>query len=307
MRVVFMGTPSFAVPSLEAVARLHQVVAVYTRPDAISGRGRTTRPSPVKQEAIGLGLDVHTPVTLRDPVEHGALLRLAPDVGVVAAYGLILPPEVLAVARLGFLNVHASLLPRWRGAAPIQRAILAGDDVTGVSIMRMEEGLDTGPYCEQVETRVGDKNGQSLTEELARLGASALVRTLDEMATGTCEWSDQEDERATYAAKVTKDDVRLMPDLSSAEVVRRVRASSRRAPARVVVGGATLTVLDATVVAADVSKGIAGRRGVSVVLGVADGAVELLRVKPEGRNEMDAPAWLRGSGLHEDTAWKSAV
>ncbi len=307
MRVVFMGTPSFAVPSLEAVAHNHDVLAVYARPDAVSGRGRRTRPSAVKQAAIRLGLDVRTPVTLRDPAEQEALRELGPDIGVVAAYGVILPREVLSAARLGFVNVHASLLPQWRGAAPIQRAVLAGDPVTGVSIMRMEEGLDTGPYCEQLETDIGAKNAQALTEELAILGAGALIRTLDKMTTDTCVWTTQDEGRATYAAKVTKEDVRLAPDLSAAELVRRVRASSRQAPARAIVGAVSLTVLEAETASSDVPMGIAAYAGSSIVLGTAEGSVRLLRVKPEGRNEMDAAAWLRGSTIREDTPWKSAL
>jgi len=307
MRVVFMGTPSFAVPSLEALAQNHDVLAVYTRPDAVSGRGRSMRPSAAKQAAISLGLEVHTPAALRDPGEQEALRELGPDVGVVAAYGVILPREVLSAAHLGFVNVHASLLPRWRGAAPIQRAMLAGDPVTGVSIMRMEEGLDTGPYCEQLETDIGAKNAQALTEELAILGADALIRTLDKMTTDTCVWTTQDEERATYAAKVTKQDVRLAPDLTAAELVRRVRASSRQAPARAIVGAASLTVLEAETAPSHVPVGIAACAGSSILLGTAEGGLRLLRVKPEGRNEMDAAAWLRGSSIQEDTPWKSAL
>lgn len=307
MRVVFMGTPSFAVPSLEALAQNHDVLAVYTRPDAVSGRGRSMRPSAVKQAAISLGLDVLTPVALRDPGEQEALRKLGPVVGVVAAYGFILPREVLSAARLGFVNVHASLLPRWRGAAPIQRAILAGDPVTGVSIMRMEEGLDTGPYCEQVETSIGAKNAQALTEELARLGADALIRTLYKMTTDTCVWTTQDEEHVTYAAKVAKEDVRLAPDLGAEELVRRVRASSRQAPARAIVGADTLTVLEAETAPSDVPEGIAACAGSSIVLGTADDGLRLLRVKPESRNEMDAAAWLRGSSIQEDTPWESAL
>lgn len=307
MRVVFMGTPSFAVPSLEALAQNHDVLAVYTRPDAVSGRGRSMRPSAVKQAAISLGLDVRTPVTLRDPGEQEALRKLGLVVGVVAAYGVILPREVLSAARLGFVNVHASLLPRWRGAAPIQRAILAGDPVTGVSIMRMEEGLDIGAYCEQVETSIGAKNAQALTEELARLGADALIRTLHKMTTDACVWTTQDEEHVTYAAKVAKEDVRLAPDLGAEELVRRVRASSRQAPARAIVGADTLTVLEAETAPSDVPEGIAACAGSSIVLGTADDGLRLLRVKPEGRNEMDAAAWLRGSSIQEDTPWESAL
>ncbi len=169
-----MGTPDFALPSLRTLFDDHDVVAVYTRPDAVSGRGTITRPSPVKRAATELGLTVEQPASLRDPATQRALAAYAPDVCVVAAYGLILPPDVLAIPHQGCVNVHASLLPRWRGAAPVQRAILAGDAVTGVSIMRMEEGLDSGPYCVVETVEVGEKNADEVTRELATRGPMRL-------------------------------------------------------------------------------------------------------------------------------------
>ncbi len=298
-----MGTPVFAVPSLTAVAEAHDVVAVYSRPDAVSGRGGETRPSPVKQAALELGLEVRMPATLRDPAEHDALRHLEPDIGVVAAYGMILPAEVLAVPAHGFVNVHASLLPRWRGAAPIQRAILAGDDVTGVSIMRMEEGLDTGPFCEAVETPIADKTAEQLTEELSVLGAQALVLTLERVEAGTCHWQAQDDAGATYAEKVTKEDVRLSPDLPATELVRRVKASTRQAPARLVVAGHVLTASRAVASDADVPPSVARRLGGTLLLGTPQGTVEILTVRPEGRKRMAASAWLCGTDIEGDVPW----
>jgi len=306
VRVVFMGTPAFAVPSIEAVAVSHEIVTVYSRADSVSGRGSTTRPSPVKQAAVELGLRVRTPATLRDPAEHEVFRRLAPDIGIVAAYGLILPREVLDVPALGFLNVHASLLPRWRGAAPIQRAILAGDEFTGVSIMQMEEALDTGPYCGISQTTVADKNAEELAAELAVLGAGALIRALEQIAQDTCTWVQQDDAEVTYAAKLSKEDVRLAPELPAEELLRRIRASSRQTPARIALATTNLTVLDAREGAADVPPGIVRHDRKNVLLGANGGAIELLRVKPEGRREMDASAWIRGTTVPEGASWGSA-
>ncbi len=260
----------------------------------------------MKQRALELGIDVRTPPTLRDDAERDALTALAPDIGVVAAYGLILPPEILAIPARGFVNVHASLLPRWRGAAPVQRAILAGDAVTGVSIMRMEAGLDTGSFCEIAQTPVGDKNAEALTGELARLGALALVRALARIAEGTCTWHEQDDSLATYAEKVTKEDVRLSPDLPADELLRRIRASNRQAPARLAVAGSTVTVIEATASDATVPPATARRERDTLLLGTARGAIELKTVKPEARTPMDVGAWLRGTRIDGDTAWASA-
>jgi methionyl-tRNA formyltransferase len=307
VRVVFMGTPSFAVPSLRALARRHEIVSVYTRPDAVSGRGRTLHPSAVKQAAAELGLDVRTPDTLRDDEEVRALADLAPDAGVVAAYGLILPARILAVPSLGFVNVHASLLPRWRGAAPVQRAILAGDRLTGVSIMRMEEGLDTGPFCERVEALIDDKNAEVLTAELASLGASALTHALERLEAGTCDWKSQCDADATYAGKISKADVRLEPSLRAVELSRRVRASSRQAPARAVVSDVPLTVTEVEPSQVVVPQGVARRRGDSILLGTVEGTLELVRVKPDGRNEMDVASWLRGSRVSGESLWSGSA
>ena len=193
MRVVFMGTPQFAVPSLQALNRTHGVVCAYTRPDAVSGRGRHTRPSPVAEMAASLGIEVRQPATLRDETVQAELATLAPDLLVVAAYGLILPQAVLDAARLGAVNVHASLLPRWRGAAPIQRAILSGDADVGVSIMCMEAGLDTGPYCLQRQLAADDLDAVALTGTLADLGASALLDALPAIEDRTAAWTAQDE------------------------------------------------------------------------------------------------------------------
>jgi methionyl-tRNA formyltransferase len=306
VRVVFMGTPAFAVPTLQALASDHDVVAVYTRPDAVSGRGASLRPSAVRLAADALGVPVLQPPTLRDSDAASALHAFDPDLVVVAAYGLILPSAVLEIPRYGAVNVHASLLPRWRGAAPIQRAILAGDEVTGVSVMQMEEGLDTGPYCEVVALPLGQKSAEELTRELARLGAAALLRALDRMSAGTCEWTPQDDTLATYADKVTKADVRLSPRLAAEDFLRRVRASTRQAPARLTIGGIGMTILRAEASDTPLEQGRAAVVGPSVLLGTSTGAVAMTEVKPDGKRGMDAASWARGAAVDASSTWDTA-
>jgi len=298
MRVVFMGTPEFAVPSLLALSKNHEVVGVFCRPDAVSGRGKGVRPAPVKVAAEGLGLAVFQPATLRDEAALESLAQLEPDLIVVAAYGLILPRAVLDVARLGSVNVHASLLPRWRGAAPIQRAILADDAQVGVSIMRMEEGLDTGPYCLQVPTRVAGAGAVELTERLAHIGADALLTALPAIEDGTASWTVQDDSRVTYAEKIKKSDVAIDPSLPVEQASRRVRASLPAAPTRISIGGRMVTLLSAFVAESlDVEPPTSGTISFAkdgVLLGMNDGTLLVERLKPQGKGEMSAADWSRG-------------
>jgi methionyl-tRNA formyltransferase len=293
-----MGTPSFAVPSLEALAREHEVVLVVTRPDAVRSRGHELEPSPVKAKALELGLDVLECTKMGE----GAIAQLSdasPDVICVAAFGCILPDPVLDLARYGCVNVHASLLPRWRGAAPIQRAILAGDERAGVSIMRIAHELDAGPYCGQASVAVDDLGSEALTAELASLGADELVDALGRIEDGSAIWVRQDEAEVTFAAKVTKREMLLDPADTALANLRRVRASSSTAPARTIVGGRGLRVMEATLSDADCEPGRALVVGGHVVLGCSDGPIEVLRVKPDGKREMDAKAW--GAGLHADT------
>lgn len=303
MRVVFMGTPQFAVSSLEVVAGRHDVVAVYTRPDGVSGRGSSLRPSPVKMAAEALGLTVVQPRTLRDAEAQGEIAEFAPDLIVVAAYGLILPAEVLSIPRLGCVNVHASLLPRWRGAAPIQRAILAGDSVTGVSIMAMEEGLDTGPYCATATVQIGEKDAAQLSAELATAGATALGDALEHLEQGTCEWVSQDDDLATYASKIDKREVVLRPAMTASELLRRVRAGTPQAPARATIAGSGVVVLSAAVSDVLLGEGEVRSEKDRLLLGTTEGTVAVVRLKPDGRGEMNAGDWARGSRLSGSENW----
>ncbi len=225
MRIIFMGTPDFAVPSLDALAAAgHDIVAVYTQPPRRAGRGKALSPSPVQLRAEALGIDVRSPVALRDAGAQADFATLAADVAVVAAYGLILPQAILDAPRLGCINVHGSLLPRWRGAAPVHRAILAGDAVTGVTIMGMEAGLDTGPMLARVETPVADKTGVALMAELAALGGDLVVRVLADLPGHPP--VPQPAEGVTYATKIDKSETRLDFLVSAVQVERQIRAFS---------------------------------------------------------------------------------
>ncbi|MFZ0468043.1 MAG: methionyl-tRNA formyltransferase, partial [Thiogranum sp.] len=206
MRVVFAGTPDFSVPVLQAILDSgHSVVGVYSQPDRPAGRGRKLKPGPVKQLALHYGLPVFQPAGLRDAAEQQVLARLEPDLMVVVAYGLLLPQAVLDIPRRGCVNLHASILPRWRGAAPIQRAILAGDRETGVSLMQMEAGLDSGPVLAEVRTPIAaDETGGSLHDRLSQLAADLLGRHLDDLDAGSLQPLPQDDSRVTYAHKLDK-------------------------------------------------------------------------------------------------------
>lgn len=247
LKLIFAGTPDFALPSLRALLDAgHTVRAAYTQPDRPAGRGKELRESPVKRFARERGLEVRTPVTLRDSGEQAALAALKPDAMIVVAYGLLLPQAVLDIPRFGCINVHASLLPRWRGAAPIARAIEAGDAVTGVTIMQMAAGLDTGPMLRAVETPIAaDDNAQTLHDRLAEMGASALVATLAGLESGTATATPQDDALATYAKKLSRDEARLDWSLPADVLARKVRAFNPAPIAFTMLNGETLRVLAA--------------------------------------------------------------
>ncbi|MCI6682090.1 MAG: methionyl-tRNA formyltransferase [Parafannyhessea umbonata] len=302
MRIVFMGTPAFAVPSLRALAGAHDVRLVLTRPDAVRGRGKRLEPSAVKAAATELGIDVLETKRITDDV-MAAIRATEPDVIVVAAFGCILPDAVLEAAPLGCVNVHASSLPRWRGAAPIQRAILSGDARAGVSIMRVVHDLDAGAYCRQADVEVGEKSCPQVMGELAELGARELLAALDQMADGTAVWVEQDESKVTYAKKVEKAEMLLDPAATALDNRRRVQTSLDAAPARMAVAGKGVRVLAARVAEEGVAQGEVLVRHGRVIAGCADGAIELLRVKPDGKREMEASAW--AAGLHQSQlAWE---
>lgn len=300
MRIVFMGTPEFAVPSLRELAAHFEVALAVTRPDAVRSRGKKLEPSPVKEAALGLGI----PVLEAKRMDEDALQRVrdaAPDAICVAAFGCILPDELLAVAPC--INVHASLLPRWRGAAPIQRAILAGDERAGVSIMRIAHDLDAGPYCRQASVEIGELGDEELTKRLGELGAQELVEALSDIGQGTAAWTEQDESLVTFAPKVTKQEMRLDPEDGAGRNLRRIQASSAAAPARLSAAGKGMRILRARPAKAPAAAGTVLVEGGHVLFGCADGAFEALEVKPDGKRAMEALAWAQG--IHaKSAAWE---
>ena len=307
MKVVFMGTPEFAVPSLRALADAFEVALVVTRPDAVRSRGKALEPSPVKRCALELGLPVLEAARMTDDA-LAELKRCDADVFCVAAYGCILPDEVLTMAPAGCVNVHASLLPRWRGAAPIQRAILAGDEETGVSIMRIGQGVDTGAYCAQASCSVPGKTTSELTAELAELGGRLLVKMLPSIVAQTAPWQEQDESLVTHAAKISKAELRLDPLDGALENARRVLASSDAAPARCVIAGKSARVTAAAAsVAPDGAVDAPGEGAYAIshgrlLLGCAGDTLQVASLKPDGKRDMDAAAWAAGQREHAG-AW----
>jgi len=297
LRLVFMGAADFAVPALDALADAgHDIAAVYTQPPRPAGRGRKERPTPVHLRARELGLEILTPVSLRGAAEQARFVALRSDVAVVVAYGLLLPPAILAAPRLGCLNIHPSLLPRWRGAAPVARAILAGDTETGVSIVKMDEGLDTGPVLAQTRVAMPDRAMTDTFEaELARLGAAMLAETLQAYDAGTIEPMPQGEAGATYAHKFAKQDGAIDWSRSADEIDRQVRALSPWPGAWFTLGEDTVRVLACELAEGKGAPGTLLVDGFVVACGT--GAVELARVQRAGKAAMSGDAFLRGARL----------
>jgi methionyl-tRNA formyltransferase len=307
-RLVFAGSPDFAVPALEVLAHSgHEVVAVLTQPDRPAGRGLGTRASPVKVAAVALGLTVWQPGSLRrDPVAVARLAELAPDLMVVVAFGQILPPEVLAIPRRGCVNLHASLLPRWRGAAPIQAAILAGDAETGVTLMQLDAGLDTGPMLASVRVPIdADTTGGSLHDELAQRGAGLLRQHLDALLAGTLSAAAQPETGVSWAPKLAKSDARLDWREPAEQLGRRVRAYQPWPIAETTLDGRQLRIHAAQVLpaagmapAALTHPGTvldAAASGIDVQAGA--GVLRLTSVQLAGRQRLAAAEFARGQAL----------
>jgi len=298
LRLVFAGTPEFAVPSLHAcLASGAQVVAAYTQPDRPAGRGRKLAASPVKQAAVAAGIAVEQPETLRDESVRARLREYAPDLLVVVAYGLILPKAVLALPRLGCWNVHASLLPRWRGAAPIQRAILAGDGETGVDLMQMEAGLDTGPVLLEKRTPIAaDDTGGRLHDRLAELGAEVLAEGLAQvLGGGMLVATPQAADGVTYAHKLDKAEARLDWNEAAAALARKVRAFDPWPVAEAEIHGERLRIWSATPIA-QVTDAVPGslvathRDAIDVATG--DGVLRIHELQREGGRRVAVRDWL---------------
>ncbi len=301
MRIIFMGSPDFAVPTLDALVEAgHEVVAAYTQPPRHAGRGKAERVTPVEDRAGELGIEVRSPKSLRGDADQEAFADLDADVAIVAAYGLILPQPILDAPMLGCLNVHASLLPRWRGAAPVQRAIMAGDESTGVTIMQMEAGLDTGPMLLKRAVEIEDKNAAQLTDELANLGASMMVEVLTDLP--SFEPVPQPDDGATYAPKIKKEEARIDWSRSSAELVRQVQGLAPFPGAWFEYQGERLKLL-----AAERAHG-PGKPGEvlddRLTIACGSGAIRPTLVQRAGRSPMGVGELLRGFGIPEGTRLK---
>jgi methionyl-tRNA formyltransferase len=294
MRIIFMGSPDFAVPTLDAiVAAGHEVACVYTQPPRAAGRGKGARKTAVHERAESLGLEVRHPATLRDEREQQAFAALGADVGLVAAFGLILPPPILAAPRLGCVNLHGSLLPRWRGAAPVQRAIEAGDAITGVTIMQMEKGLDTGPMLLKREVRIDRKDAGQLTREIAEIGAEAMVEWL----AGPERYPPEEQpaEGVTYAAKIDKAEARINWNRDANAIEQQVRAFAPAPVAWFEGSGERIKLLAAEVVVASGAPGTILDDQLTIACG--SGALRPVRLQRAGRGAMTPGELLRGFAL----------
>jgi len=297
LRLAFMGTPEFARVSLAAlIAAGHDIACVYSQPPRPAGRGQRARPSPVQALAEEQRLPVRTPVNLRAPAEQAYFAGLGLDAAVVAAYGLILPRAILEAPRRGCLNIHASLLPRWRGAAPIQQAILAGDSETGITIMQMDEGLDTGPIllAERLAISPAD-TGANLHDRLASLGARLIVDALERLSAGRLAASPQPSSGATYAAKLTREDGRLDWRRPASDLARRVRALSPWPGAWCEMGRERMKVLAAEPVSTGGPPGRLLDDRLTIACG--EGALRLLTVQRPGKAPLEAAEFLRGFKL----------
>ena len=302
LRIVFAGTPDFAVPALEALREsCHQVVGVLTQPDRPAGRGRKIEPGPVHQCAIDAGFDVLQPLTLRDPDAVSWLEARSPDVIVVVAYGLLLPAGVLALPAMGCVNIHGSLLPRWRGAAPVARAVLAGDERSGITLMQMDAGLDTGPMLATRAIPItATTTGQQLHDQLAQLGAGMLVPTLEQLCRGEIEPVAQDDEQACYADKLHKEEARIDWHQSAVSIDRRIRAfipwpvaESLFQKQRLRIWSSSVDGVDCdqppgTIIAAD-------HRGLQVACG--QGVLQIESLQPAGKRVMSAADFARSRNV----------
>ncbi len=305
MRIIFMGTPDFAVPALQALLKAgHEIVAVYSQPPRAAGRGMALRKSPVHQVAEAAGLTVLTPERLKDPVDQERFREFEADAAVVVAYGIILPEPVLDATRLGIFNIHASLLPRWRGAAPINRAIMAGDAETGAAIMRVTEGLDAGPVCLVERVEIGpDMTAGELHDTLSPLGAEAMVKALAALEDGSLDCRAQDDEVATYAPKLDNKEARIDWRLPASDVHDRIRGLSPYPGAwfEIALSGKRERIKVLSAMLAE-GQGVPGTLlDDHLTIACSEGAVRLIRIQRAGKKPMSVQAFLNGVTLKSGT------
>jgi methionyl-tRNA formyltransferase len=311
LRLAFMGTPDFAVPALaELMAQGHDIAAVYSQPPRPKGRGMETVPGPVHQFANTAGLQVRTPLSLKGAEEQAAFAALNLDAAVVVAYGLLLPKAILDAPHLGCFNLHGSLLPRWRGAAPIQRAVMAGDAETGVMVMHMDEGLDTGPVLMAERVAIGRQTSGELAESLSRLGADLMMRALGALERGQVSETPQIEDGVTYAKKISKDEARIDWQKSAAEIDCLIRGLAPAPGAYSEVKGERLKILYAEPVPGLDSVAASGGGGTpgavigdDLTIACGSGALRLVKVQRAGGKVMEAGALLQGFALPPGTVF----
>ena len=302
MRVVFMGTPDFAVTALSSIAGAgHEILAVYTQPDKAKGRSGKLQPPPVKVRAEELGIPVFQPEKLRDEDQVAALRALQPEIIVVAAYGQILPESILAIPPLGCINIHASLLPKYRGAAPIERCILEGEEKTGVTTMYMAKGLDTGDVIEQSETKIlPTDTGETLTNRLAEMGGQLILSTMEKLSAGTAVRTPQKEEESSYAKMLDKSLGCMDFHKTAAELERAVRALDPWPSAFTRIDGKNVKIYGAEVTEETGTPGtIIDVTKKSFTIACGEGALRILRLQPEGKRPMDTAAFLNGKKLEK--------
>ncbi|QEW22232.1 Methionyl-tRNA formyltransferase [Marinibacterium anthonyi] len=305
MRIIFMGTPEFSVPVLDALVQAgHDIAAVYCQPPRPAGRGKKPRPTPVHARAEALGIEVRHPVSLKSTDEQAAFAALDADIAVVVAYGLILPQPILDAPTHGCLNIHASLLPRWRGAAPIHRAILSGDGETGICIMQMEAGLDTGPVLLRQSTAIGaEETTADLHDRLSAMGAALIVEALARLDTLTPD--PQPEDGVTYAAKIDKAEARIDWTKPAAQVDRQIRGLSPFPGAWTEIDGERLKLLASRLATGQGTQNTPGTPGQALddrlTIACGDGAVEILRLQRAGKAAQDRDSYLRGHPLPAGT------
>ena len=297
MKLVFMGTPNFSVPALKALAQSnHQICAVYSQPPRPAGRGKKLRLSDVHKEALDLGLTVHNPMSFKSDKDRTIFRKLKADIAIVAAYGLILPNQILSAPKFGCLNIHASLLPRWRGAAPIQRAIMEGDDETGVCIMKMEDGLDTGPILSSRKIQIKENdNAKILSERLSLVGSKLIIEVLD--ALSEFKACSQSATGVTYARKIDKSETKIDWSLPAKTINRKIRALSPFPGAWTEVNGERIKLLASKVINKENKPGIVLDTGFSIACGQK--AVEITEAQRPGKSAQKSDVFLRGFRLQE--------
>ena len=297
MKLVFMGTPNFSVPALKALAQSnHQICAVYSQPPRPAGRGKKLRLSDVHKEALDLGLTIHNPTSFKSDKDRTIFRKLKADIAIVVAYGLILPNQILSAPKFGCLNIHASLLPRWRGAAPIQRAIMEGDDETGVCIMKMEEGLDTGPILSSRKIQIKENdNAKILSERLSLVGSKLIVEVLD--ALSEFKACSQSATGVTYARKIEKSETKIDWSLPAKTINRKIRALSPFPGAWTEINGERIKLLASKVINKENEPGMILDKGFSIACGQK--AVEITEAQRPGKSAQKSDVFLRGFRLQK--------